>query len=100
MGRGERPGSPEWEERGPGKRSHEEGPRAKPMVPGPGRHADVAGGEPAATEGQEAWTQGTVGVMLRGEEGDVGAGCGGVQVPGENESPWGETHGGGVEACD
>ena len=34
--------------------------------------------EPAATEEQWAWTQGTVGVMLRGEEGDVGAGCGGV----------------------
>ena len=46
-------------------------------------------GEPAATKGQRTWTQGTVGVILRGEEGDVGAGCGGVQEPGEKESPWG-----------
>ena len=45
------------------------------------------GAEPTATEVQEAFTQGTVGVMLHGEEGDVGAGCGGVQEPGENESP-------------
>ena len=34
----------------------------------------LGGTEPTATEGQEAWTQGTVGVMLLGEEGDVGDG--------------------------
>ena len=35
---------------------------------------EFGGTEPTATEGQEAWTQGTVGVMLHGEEGDVGDG--------------------------
>ena len=43
VGRWERPGLlvKEWE--GPEKMSDVEVPRAKPMVPGPGRQADVAG---------------------------------------------------------
>ena len=71
---------------GPGKKESRRGTTSEAQG-SRSRTSGRGGGAEPATEVQEAWTQGTVGVMLLGEEGDVGAGCGGVQEPGENESP-------------